>query len=91
MSTTKIHISAEVCKGCGLCTFYCPKAVLRLSTSVNSKGYRVVEAAKPDQCSACRLCETNCPDLALFIESQFRASLAPGNRSESEDPPVPRP
>jgi 2-oxoglutarate ferredoxin oxidoreductase subunit delta len=69
MSTRQIHINGEVCKGCGLCTFYCPKGVLRVSQVPNSKGYRVVEAVRPDACTACRLCETNCPDIALFIES----------------------
>jgi len=34
-----------------------------------SREARVVEAAKADPCVACRLCETNCPDIALFIES----------------------
>lgn len=70
MSKTQIHIQAEICKGCELCAFYCPKGVLRLSTTPNAKGYRVVEAANPGACIGCRLCESNCPDLALYIETQ---------------------
>jgi 2-oxoglutarate ferredoxin oxidoreductase subunit delta len=69
MSTRQIHISGEVCKGCDLCAFYCPKGVLRLSETPNAKGYRIAEAAKVEECIGCRLCETNCPDLALFVET----------------------
>ncbi|MEN6370264.1 MAG: 4Fe-4S binding protein [Thermotogota bacterium] len=68
MTTTRIHISREICKGCELCVFFCPKGVLRLSTTPNAKGYRVVEVANAAACTGCRLCETNCPDLALFVE-----------------------
>jgi 2-oxoglutarate ferredoxin oxidoreductase subunit delta len=69
MSTRQIHISGEVCKGCDLCAFYCPKGVLRLSETPNAKGYRIAETAKVEECIGCRLCETNCPDLALFVET----------------------
>ena len=68
MSAVAIHINVELCKGCGLCTVYCPKGVYRLSGTPNAKGYRVVEAPRAHACTACHLCETNCPDLALFIE-----------------------
>ncbi len=66
---TRIHIEAELCKGCGLCIHYCPKAVLSASATPNSKGYRIVEAAQPGACIACRNCELNCPDFAIKIES----------------------
>jgi formate hydrogenlyase subunit 6/NADH:ubiquinone oxidoreductase subunit I len=69
MSTRQIHISGEVCKGCDVCAFYCPKGALRLSETPNAKGYRIAEAAEVEDCIGCRLCETNCPDLALFVET----------------------
>lgn len=68
MTTTQIHISGEICKGCELCAFYCPKKVFRLSNTPNAKGYKVAEAVNAAACIGCRLCEANCPDLALFIE-----------------------
>ena len=64
---TKIQIEAEYCKGCGLCIHYCPKIVLRVSDTPNSKGYRIVEVGSPEDCIGCRSCEINCPDFAITI------------------------
>ncbi|NMB13116.1 MAG: 4Fe-4S binding protein, partial [Firmicutes bacterium] len=35
----QVQIDTELCKGCGLCVFFCPKSVLDLTGKVNSKGY----------------------------------------------------
>ena len=63
----KIQIEPEYCKGCGLCIYYCSKAVLRASDTPNSKGYRIVEVRSLENCIACRNCEINCPDFAITI------------------------
>jgi 2-oxoglutarate ferredoxin oxidoreductase subunit delta len=65
-----IHIDGEVCKGCGLCIFYCPKDVLRLSDRINLRGYTVAEVYQAENCIQCRLCEYGCPDLAIFVEKE---------------------
>jgi 2-oxoglutarate ferredoxin oxidoreductase subunit delta len=65
---TTVHIDTTVCKGCGLCIYYCPRDVIVLSTQHNDKGYAVAEVSDPESCTGCRLCEIGCPDLAIFIE-----------------------
>ena len=70
-----ISIDSEACKGCGLCIFYCPKEVLRVSEKRNEKGYDVIEAYKPENCVDCRLCEISCPDLAIYVENKKSANI----------------
>jgi len=64
----RITIDVEVCKGCGLCIFYCPRAVLQLSDKRNQKGYSVAEVYDAEDCVGCKLCEIGCPDLAIYVE-----------------------
>lgn len=64
----EIYIDVEVCKGCGLCVFYCPRSVLRLSDQRNKKGYTVAEVYDLEDCVGCKLCEIGCPDIAIFVE-----------------------
>jgi len=68
----KVWIDEEVCKGCGLCVFYCPKQVLALSERMNAKGYNVAEVRRAEDCTGCRLCESGCPDFALYVQVPLR-------------------
>jgi 2-oxoglutarate ferredoxin oxidoreductase subunit delta len=60
-----VHIVEERCKGCGYCIAYCPRDILEVSESFNSKGYHppVVIA---DECLNCHYCELLCPEFAIF-------------------------
>ena len=55
----KVEIVAERCKSCGYCVKFCPKQVLEIGTSVNSKG--------PEDCIGCAICGRMCPDGAIEI------------------------
>ncbi len=60
-----VHVDVERCKGCELCTEYCPKDVLALSSEFNSKGYHY-PLVVTDDCVACQACTMICPDFAIF-------------------------
>lgn len=65
----KIYISKNMCKGCGLCTFACPKKILEISkTESNDKGYFVVEITDPEKCIGCAACAIICPDCVIEVE-----------------------
>jgi 2-oxoglutarate ferredoxin oxidoreductase subunit delta len=51
-----------------LCVTACPHEVLRLSKSINSRGYHPVEVYQPEKCTGCTLCGVICPDLVLTIK-----------------------
>jgi len=61
------YFEKELCKGCGLCVYYCPNDVLRMTSRRNKKGYNVVETANPQECIGCKMCEINCPDFAIYV------------------------
>ena len=63
----EIVINANYCKGCSICIDFCPKNVLRESTDINAKGYRLPEAADINACTQCQLCVIVCPDLAIAV------------------------
>jgi len=66
-----VTVFEEVCKGCDLCVFACPKKIMLLDTSkLNSKGYHPALCAKPEQCAACAMCAVICPDSAIKVEKE---------------------
>jgi len=62
-----VLIDQALCKGCGICIYFCPRDVIRLSGQPNRKGYLVAEVSDPAACVGCRLCEIACPDLAIYL------------------------
>ena len=63
----KHEIDVDRCKGCGLCAAVCPKEVLEISKTVNTKGYFPAFQARPEDCIFCAICCTMCPDVAITI------------------------
>ncbi len=63
-----LTIDAEMCKACEFCVLQCPKKVLRIGGTPNKKGYRHVEAERPEDCIGCMICAAVCPECAIEIE-----------------------
>ena len=69
-----VYIDEKLCKGCGLCVYFCPKEVLKMSDRRNEKGYNLVEMVNREDCNACKLCEINCPDFAIYVVKEAKSS-----------------
>ncbi|MBQ2959821.1 MAG: 4Fe-4S binding protein [Oscillospiraceae bacterium] len=54
-------IETSWCKGCGICTAFCPKNALEL---VGEK----VRLKNTNACVLCGLCELRCPDYAIYLK-----------------------
>jgi len=67
MKRIRIIIDREKCKGCHICTKFCPRDVLVVSESPNSMGYFPVEPAGIENCTGCCSCAIMCPDTAITI------------------------
>lgn len=66
---SKVEISEDTCKGCGMCVAACPKKILVISKSrINTKGYHVAEMTDMEACIGCMACATMCPDVAIQVE-----------------------
>lgn len=68
----RICIREELCKGCELCVHFCPKSLIRMSSRLNARGYRVSEfSANGDgdreRCTGCAICARVCPDVAIEV------------------------
>ena len=69
-SGSMIIIDENFCKGCRICTEFCPTKVLEDSTTINKKGYYPPVVTKEGECHGCRLCELLCPEFAIFIVNE---------------------
>jgi len=69
-----VTVLPDRCKECEFCVHYCPKDVLEISPTYNTKGYRPVRVneARRDECIACRFCQDVCPEFAIFVEEAAR-------------------
>ncbi len=74
MNPVPVHIDGEICKGCGLCVFYCPRDVLEIGDAMNRKGFTICSVVRPEDCTECKLCEMNCPDLAICVDEEEKSS-----------------
>lgn len=63
----KIEINQERCKGCEYCIIACPKGVLGMADSINTRGVKPAIVVKPDECTGCTLCAVMCPDVCIEI------------------------
>ncbi len=64
----KLTFFRERCKGCSLCTAFCPQKVLELSEKINALGYHPAELTEDGECNACGICARMCPDVVITVE-----------------------
>ncbi len=62
----KVEINIQKCKGCELCLTACKENALKLSDSINIKGYRYM-IANNDLCTGCVNCAILCPDAVITV------------------------
>lgn len=64
-----LDVKPKLCKGCGICVHFCPKAVLDLDNMGK------IYVKDPDKCIVCGQCELRCPDYAVKVtkEAQTKA------------------
>ncbi len=62
----KVEIDIQRCKGCELCTTACKEHALKLSDTINIKGYRYI-IANNGLCSGCTNCALVCPDAVITV------------------------
>ncbi|MBX7140883.1 MAG: ferredoxin family protein [Chitinophagales bacterium] len=67
----KVVIDIQKCKGCELCTVACKEEALKLSETINIKGYRYI-VANNDLCNGCINCALVCPDAVITV---YRTSV----------------
>ena len=66
----KITIDKERCKECSFCITACPIKDIKMSSSMNKKGYHYAEIIDETKCTGCGLCFQMCPDLCIEIEKE---------------------
>ncbi len=62
-----IKVMVERCKGCERCNDACPQGIVKMSTNINTKGYRYSHVVDQPRCIGCRLCAIACPDVAIEV------------------------
>jgi len=62
----KILVDSERCKGCSICTNFCPKKVIGHSGVFNKAGYDYVEQ-NAEGCIGCGICASVCPEAAITV------------------------
>ncbi len=68
MAKGRVEIDASFCKGCGLCTIFCPQDILELDGDViTPKGYHPAKCIDEAKCTGCATCALMCPDVAITV------------------------
>ena len=79
----KVMVIPERCKGCEFCIIYCPRGVIQMSKSFNTKGYHYPEVIAESKCANCHFCEVLCPEFAIYSLSIGTGETAAAGEAES--------
>ncbi len=67
MAKGYIEIDRELCKGCEVCIFFCPKRLIQQSDKLNANGYLPASYGDGDECTGCAICALVCPEVAIEV------------------------
>ncbi len=65
-----IIVYEELCKGCNICTVFCPRKVYEQSKDLDKKGIHLPVPIHEEVCIKCTLCAFICPDQARKVEDE---------------------
>jgi 2-oxoglutarate ferredoxin oxidoreductase subunit delta len=65
-----ITVNENLCKGCNICTEFCPRKVYEQSEKLNKKGVRLPVPKNEDKCKKCGICALMCPDQAIKVDEK---------------------
>ncbi|MDZ4170726.1 MAG: ferredoxin family protein [Methanobacteriaceae archaeon] len=65
-----ISLDPKLCKGCDICTEFCPKKVYEIPDTSDKRGVRVPVPKNQEKCTKCKLCELMCPEQAIKVEGE---------------------
>lgn len=79
MTSGRIVIDQERCKGCELCTTVCPQNVIIMDdNALNAKGYHPALFVDNGECTGCSVCAVICPDVCITV---YREPVVRPNKS----------
>lgn len=65
----KLTFKEDICKGCGLCVYACPKKLIVIAKDkINKKGHSPAAITDMSECIGCAFCATMCPDCVITVE-----------------------
>ena len=68
MVKSEVIISEDLCKGCGLCAYFCPRGCIEMTKDkLSSKGFLLPIFNHPENCNTCGFCAMMCPDVAIEV------------------------
>jgi len=65
-----IKVDEKLCKGCNICTEFCPRKVYEQSEKLDKKGVHLPVPNHEEKCTKCNLCALMCPDQAIQVEEK---------------------
>jgi 2-oxoglutarate ferredoxin oxidoreductase subunit delta len=63
-----VTFAEERCKGCELCKSVCPRHIIVMRPTTNSRGYHPASVERMEECTACASCARMCPDSVITVE-----------------------